>query len=130
MGAARSDYLSWQKEPAIFAARPQSLNLWQVIDTLFKTFAPSAVLANGAGNFATWGHRFRQYPGLSGGYRTQLAPTSGAMGYGVPAGIAAQIFDKSRPVVVLAGDGDFMMTGQELATAVTGTSGRSFHRRQ
>ena len=42
-------------------------------------------------------HRFRQYPGLSSGYRTQLAPTSGAMGYGVPAGIAAQIFDKSRP---------------------------------
>jgi acetolactate synthase-1/2/3 large subunit len=124
--AARADYLDWQKEPVIFSQRPQSLNLWRVIDTLFKTIAPSALLANGAGNFATWGHRFRQYPGISAGNRTQLAPTSGAMGYGVPAGIAAQIFDKSRPVVVLSGDGDFMMTGQELATAVTERAGVLF----
>ena len=124
--AARDDYLAWQKEPVIFAERPQSLNLWRVIDTLFKTLPANTVLANGAGNFATWGHRFRQYPGLSAGYRTQLAPTSGAMGYGVPAGISAQIFDRNRPVVVLAGDGDFMMTGQELATAVTEHAGVLF----
>jgi acetolactate synthase-1/2/3 large subunit len=124
--AARADYLAWQQEPAIFGQRPQSLNLWRMVGTLFKTLTPNALLANGAGNFATWGHRFRQYPGISSGFRTQLAPTSGAMGYGVPAGIAAQIFDKTRPVVVLAGDGDFMMTGQEMATAVTEQAGVLF----
>jgi acetolactate synthase-1/2/3 large subunit len=124
--SARADYLAWQTEPAIFSQRPQSLNLWCVVEMLFKTLPPNALLANGAGNFATWGHRFRQYPGISSGYRTQLAPTSGAMGYGVPAGISAQIFDKTRPVVVLAGDGDFMMTGQELATAVSERAGVLF----
>ena len=117
--AARSDYEHWQSEPKIFAERPEALNLWRVIKEVFDTLPSNAVLANGAGNFATWGHRYRRYGGFSKGSRTQLAPTSGAMGYGVPAGIAAAIFDPERPVVVLAGDGDFLMTGQELATAVT-----------
>jgi len=114
---ARSDYLAWQKEPQIFEGRPASLNLWKVIKHLFERLPENTLLANGAGNFATWGHRYRQFPGLSSGGRTQLAPTSGAMGYGVPAGIAAQLFDPDRQVVVVAGDGDFLMTGQELATA-------------
>jgi acetolactate synthase-1/2/3 large subunit len=72
------------------------------------------IITNGAGNYATWAHRFYSY----GGMRTQLAPTSGAMGYGVPAGIAAKIIDPQRTVVTFAGDGEYMMNGQELATAV------------
>jgi len=76
-----------------------------------------AVLSNGAGNFASWLHRFYQYPGLAKGLKTQLAPTNGSMGYGVPAGIAAALATK-RLVVTLTGDGDFLMNGQELATAV------------
>ena len=73
-----------------------------------------AILANGAGNFAVWPHRFWPYTH----YRSQLAPTSGAMGYGVPAAIAAKILHPERTVVCFAGDGDFLMSGQELATAV------------
>jgi len=72
-----------------------------------------AILANGAGNFAGWAHRFFRYTGL----RTQLAPTCGSMGYGVPAAIAAKLAAPEKSVVCLAGDGDFLMTGQELATA-------------
>lgn len=112
--AARAEYGDWQAEPKVFFDRPESLNLWQVVRTLEDRLPRDFILANGAGNFATWGHRFHRYPG----FRTQLAPTSGAMGYGVPAGIAAKIVDPQRAVVVLAGDGDFLMSGQELATAV------------
>jgi hypothetical protein len=72
------------------------------------------IFTNGAGNYATWAHRFYSY----GGMRTQLAPTSGAMGYGVPAAIAAKIIDPQRTVVTFAGDGEYLMNGQELATAV------------
>jgi acetolactate synthase-1/2/3 large subunit len=76
-----------------------------------------AVLTNGAGNFASWIHRFFRHHGLVKGHKTQLAPTVGAMGYGVPAGIAAAI-TTGRTVFTIAGDGDFLMNGQELATAV------------
>ncbi len=72
-----------------------------------------AILCNGAGNFATWPHRFWHFTR----YRSQLAPTSGAMGYGAPAAIAAKIVHPGRTVVCFAGDGDFLMSGQELATA-------------
>jgi acetolactate synthase I/II/III large subunit len=75
------------------------------------------VFTNGAGNYAGWLHRFCRYPGLQHHGRTQLAPTSGAMGYGVPAAVAASLLYPQRTVVNLAGDGDFLMTGQELATA-------------
>jgi acetolactate synthase-1/2/3 large subunit len=75
------------------------------------------VLTNGAGNFASWLHRFYRYTGLASGHKTQLAPTNGAMGYGVPAGIAAAI-TTGRCAFTIAGDGDFLMNGQELATAV------------
>ncbi len=81
---------------------------------LSRAVPEDAIIANGAGNFATWAHRFWRYTGL----RTQLAPTAGAMGYGVPAAIAAKIAAPERTVIALTGDGDFLMTGQELATAV------------
>ncbi|MCF8154960.1 MAG: thiamine pyrophosphate-binding protein [Rhodoferax sp.] len=102
------------------------VDMHSVIATLQKHLPPEAVLTNGAGNFASWLHRFYRYTGLANGFKTQLAPTNGAMGYGVPAGIAAAITSKSRPeaagqgrvVFTIAGDGDFLMNGQELATAV------------
>ncbi len=86
--------------------------------------APDAIYTNGAGNFSGWLHRFHRYPGLQHHGRTQLAPTSGAMGYGVPAAVAASLLYPQRTVVNLAGDGDFLMTGQELATATGYEAGR------
>jgi len=112
--ASRTAYERWQDEPPVFRERPHAVNLWRVIRTLEDRLPEDFLLANGAGNFATWGHRFHHHAG----FRTQLAPTSGAMGYGVPAGIAAKLLEPGRAVVVIAGDGDFLMTGQELATAV------------
>jgi acetolactate synthase-1/2/3 large subunit len=88
-----------------------------IIATLQKHLPADAVLSNGAGNFASWLHRFYRYTGLASGAKTQLAPTNGSMGYGVPAGIAAAILTQ-RVVFTIAGDGDFLMNGQELATAV------------
>ena len=93
------------------------VNMPGVIATLQKDLPADAVLTNGAGNFASWLHRFYRYTGLANGHKTQLAPTNGAMGYGVPAGIAAAITTR-RTVFTIAGDGDFLMNGQELATAV------------
>ena len=115
---ARCDYERWQSEPPVFAERPAALNQWRVLRTLFAHLPADALVANGAGNFATWVHRFHRYQGLARGLRTQLAPTACTMGYGVPAGISAKILDPSRSVVIVTGDGDFLMTGQELATAV------------
>ena len=118
VAAARADYAAWQQEPALFAGDRQYLNLWQVVRTLQEALPAQTILTNGAGNFASWAHRFWRYAG----FRTQLAPSSGAMGYGVPAGVAAAILEAHRgtrrPVLTFAGDGDFMMNGQELATAV------------
>lgn len=111
---ARRAYEEWQREPAFLSTGNHDLNLWQVMQTCAAVLPRDAIVTNGAGNFATWAHRFWRYGGL----RTQLAPTSGAMGYGVPAGIAAQILEPNRCVLTVAGDGDFQMTGQELATAV------------
>ncbi len=88
-----------------------------IVAMLKKHLPVDAVLTNGAGNFASWVHRYFKHHGLVKGYKTQLAPTSGSMGYGVPAGIAAAI-TSGRTVLTMAGDGDFMMNGQELATAV------------
>jgi acetolactate synthase I/II/III large subunit len=108
--AARADYLrTLEPVPA-----PGPLNLSEVMVLLRERLPEDAIVCNGAGNFATWPHRFWQYTR----YRTQLAPTSGAMGYGVPAAIAAKIVHPERTVVCFAGDGDFLMSGQELATAV------------
>ena len=109
-------------EPSVIADLPQDngrglVDMPAVIATVQKHLPMDAVLSNGAGNFASWLHRFYRYPGLARGHKTQLAPTNGAMGYGVPAGIAAAI-TTGRTVFTIAGDGDFLMNGQELATAV------------
>ena len=92
---------------------PGDLSMAAVISTLRERLPAEAILTNGAGNFAVWAHRYYQFRR----HRTQLAPTSGAMGYAVPAAIAAKLARPDAPVVALAGDGDFMMSVQELATA-------------
>ena len=101
--------------------QPQSLpgdvDMPALIATLQRHLPADAVLTNGAGNFASWLHRFYRYAGLAKGHKTQLAPTNGAMGYGVPAGIAANLLT-GRLAFTIAGDGDFLMNGQELATAM------------
>jgi acetolactate synthase-1/2/3 large subunit len=96
---------------------PGSIDMPALIHTLQKHLPADAVLTNGAGNFASWLHRFFRYHGLVKGHKTQLAPTNGAMGYGVPAAIGAAILT-GRTAFTIAGDGDFLMNGQELATAV------------
>ena len=85
-----------------------------VIRTVSELLPENGIVTNGAGNFAAFVHRYFEYKG----YRTCLAPTSGSMGYGMPAAIAAKLAHPTRPVVNVQGDGDFLMTGQELATAV------------
>ena len=107
--SARAEYEAWQKPVNV----PGTLNMSEVILYLRKRLPPESILTNGAGNFSLWPHRFYQYTG----FRTQLGPTSGAMGYGVPAGVAAKLVHPDRPVIAFAGDGDFLMNGQELATA-------------
>ncbi len=96
---------------------PGPIDMAAIIGVVNRLLPADAVVTNGAGNFASWVHRFHRYHGLARGLKTQLAPTSGAMGYGVPAGIAANIVT-GRPAFTIAGDGDFLMNGQELATAV------------
>ena len=98
-------------------ALPGPIDMPAIVQCLQKHLPTDAVLTNGAGNFASWMHRFFRHHGLAKGFKTQLAPTSGAMGYGVPAGIAASIAT-GRVAFTIAGDGDFLMNGQELATAV------------
>ncbi len=93
-----------------------AINMPQIVQTLQRHLPPDAVITNGAGNFASWMHRYFRYHGLAKGFKTQVAPTNGAMGAGVPAGIAAHIVT-GRVAFTIAGDGDFLMTGQELATA-------------
>lgn len=111
---ARAEYEAWQDEPAIYQRGcTPALNLWQVVQTLKRLLPADAILTNGAGNFATWANRFWPYAGL----RTLLSTTSGSMGYGVPAAVSAAIVQPQRTVVCFAGDGDFLMNGQELATA-------------
>ena len=108
--AARADYERWQEPTSM----PGELNLAEVMTILRKRMPPETIITNDAGNFAIWVHRFYRYCG----FRTQLAPTSGAMGYGVPSAVAAKLVHPDRPVICFVGDGGFGMTGQELATAV------------
>jgi len=117
--AARRDY-----EANLEPMSVSPLDLAQVMKTVQRLAPADTVYTNGAGNFAGWLHRFVQYHGLQHHGRTQLAPTSGAMGYGVPAAIAASLLYPQRTVVNVAGDGDFLMTGQELATATGYEAGR------
>ncbi len=116
-GACHADYLA-NVDPANGGITlPGTIDMPAIIHTLQQHLPADAVLTNGAGNFASWLHRFYRYHGLVKGLKTQLAPTNGAMGYGVPAGIGAAILT-GRTAFTIAGDGDFLMNGQELATAV------------
>ena len=108
--AARADYEAWYAPQPI----PGALQYGELIAWLSTRLPEDAIIANGAGNFASWLHRNFRYKG----YRTQLAPTSGSMGYGVPAAVAAKIAHPQRTVIAISGDGDFLMTGQEFATAM------------
>ncbi|MDP1716888.1 MAG: thiamine pyrophosphate-dependent enzyme, partial [Burkholderiales bacterium] len=81
---------------------------------LRQRLPPKTIVTNGAGNYSIWVHRFYQYTG----FRTQLGPTSGAMGYGVPSAVAAKLVHPECAVVSFSGDGCFLMCGQELATAM------------
>ena len=110
--ACHADYLANLQPQAL----PGEIDMPAIIATLQKHLPADAVVTNGAGNFASWVHRFWRFHGLAKGAKTQLAPTNGAMGYGVPAGIAAAI-TSGRLAFTIAGDGDFLMNGQELATA-------------
>jgi acetolactate synthase-1/2/3 large subunit len=110
--SAHADYEANHLAPAV-----APLDMAQVIKTVQRLAPADTVYTNGAGNFSAWLHRYTRYFGLQHHGRTQLAPTSGAMGYGVPAAVAAALLYPERTVVNIAGDGDFLMTGQELATA-------------
>jgi len=107
---ARADYMAWTARREM----PGRVQVWDIHDWLDKHMPEDTIYCNGVGNFSIWLHRFHRYTG----WRTQLAPTSGAMGYGVPAAIAAKIARPERTVVCYSGDGDFLMSGHELATAV------------
>jgi len=106
---ARADYLANLRHDPL----PGELQLGDVMAYLRERLPHDAVIASGAGNYTVWAHRFYEFHR----YGTQLAPTNGAMGYGVPAAIAAKLLEPERPVVCVTGDGDFMMSGHELATA-------------
>ena len=108
---ARQEYLDWSEKPL-----PQTgpVNLSEIMIWLRGHLPADAMLTNGAGNYAAWIHRFYRFRRFG----TQVAPISGFMGYGLPAALAMKCLYRERPVIVLAGDGDFLMTGQEFATAV------------
>ena len=110
--AARADYEANLQAPAV-----APMDLAVLVKALQQAVPENTVYTNGAGNFSGWLHRYGVLPGLQHHGRTQLAPTSGAMGYGLPAAVAAALLYPERMVVNIAGDGDFLMTGQELATA-------------
>jgi acetolactate synthase-1/2/3 large subunit len=107
---AHEDYLANQKSPP----PPGPLDMVAVVEHLRDVLPADAILTNGAGNYTVWFHRFYRFSK----WRTQLAPTSGAMGYGVPSAVAAAILHPDRIVLSLNGDGCFLMNGQEIATAM------------
>ena len=104
-------YLEWSTPPA---SGPGAVHMGPIMAHLETVLPEDAIICNGAGNFATWMHRYHRYRRFD----TQAAPTSGSMGYGLPAGVAAKHVFPDREVIVWAGDGDFLMHGQEFATAV------------
>jgi acetolactate synthase-1/2/3 large subunit len=114
--ACHADYLANIEVANGGITLPGTIDMPAIIHILQRHLPADAVLTNGAGNFASWLHRFFRHHGLAKGHKTQLAPTNGAMGYGVPAGIGAAIVS-GRTAFTIAGDGDFLMNGQELATA-------------
>ncbi|WGF86507.1 thiamine pyrophosphate-binding protein [Marinivivus vitaminiproducens] len=106
---AHADYLAWNRPIAV----PGDMQMAAIVAHLVDHLPDDAIITNGAGNYATWVHRFYRFTR----YRSQLAPTSGSMGYGVPAAVGAKRAFPERTVVAFAGDGCFLMHGQELATA-------------
>ncbi len=109
---AHQDFLTWS-DPAPIRI-PGRLQMGEVMTHLREVLPADTIFCNGAGNFATWVHRFWPFTTFA----SQLAPTSGSMGYGLPAGVGGKRLWPQREVVVFAGDGDFLMHGQEFATAV------------
>jgi acetolactate synthase I/II/III large subunit len=108
---AHADFLAWTDTPT---AVPGPANLGEIIVGLRDKLPADAVICNGAGNFSIWVHRYSRYRC----YGSELAPISGSMGYGVPAAIGMKRLAPERTVIAFAGDGDFLMTGQDFATAV------------
>jgi acetolactate synthase-1/2/3 large subunit len=107
---ARSDYEDWQR----LAETPGDVRMEDVVRYLSDALPENAILTNGAGNYAAWVHRYFTFKT----YGTQVAPTSGSMGYGFPAAISAKLHYPDRPVICFAGDGCFQMTCNEFSTAV------------
>jgi acetolactate synthase-1/2/3 large subunit len=107
--ALHEDYLAWSEPRPM----PGGLQYGQVIRWLSDQLPEDTIVANGAGNFAAWLHRHFRYKS----FRTELAPTNGSMGYGYPAAVAAKLAMPERTVLAVCGDGDFLMNGQEIATA-------------
>src|SRR5438067_7541691 len=105
----RQSYLEWTAPRPM----PGELHYGEVIRWLSDRLPEDAIVSGGAGNFAGWLHRHFRYKG----FRTQLGPANGSMGYGFPAAVAAKLAEPKRPVLAVCGDGDFLMNGQELATA-------------
>jgi acetolactate synthase-1/2/3 large subunit len=106
---AREEYLAWSSPQPI----PGKLQYADIVRWLSDTLPEDAIVCGGAGNFSGWVHRYFRYKG----FRTQLGSTNGSMGYGLPAAVAAKLMAPHRTVVAVTGDGDYLMTGQELATA-------------
>jgi acetolactate synthase-1/2/3 large subunit len=104
-------YLKWSTTPK---AGPGNVQMGPIMDWIEANVGTDTIFTNGAGNYATWVHRFHRFQG----YNTQSAPTSGSMGYGLPAAVAAKQLFPEREVICFAGDGCFMMHGQEFITAV------------
>ena len=107
---AHKEWLEWSEPQPREGVK---LDLGPCVAAMRERLPDNTIICNGAGNFSGWWHRYWHY----GPMPTQLAPTSGTMGYGLPAAVAAALRFKDRPVVCVAGDGDFLMNGQELATA-------------
>jgi acetolactate synthase-1/2/3 large subunit len=111
VGAAHQDYLDWSEKAL---PQPGAVNLSEIMLWLRSHLPADAILCNGAGNYSGWIHRFFRFRR----FNTQMATVCGFMGYGLPAAVAMQALYPGRKVLALAGDGDFLMTGQEFATAM------------
>jgi len=103
-------YLDWSTPPE---NGPGPVQMGPIMNYLESVLPDDAIMTNGAGNYATWVHRFHRFRRFG----TQAAPTSGSMGYGAPAAVAAKTIFPDREVICFAGDGCFLMNGQEFATA-------------
>jgi len=110
VSAARAEFVEWTTP----RATPGAIQMGEIMAYLRDTLPEDAILCNGAGNYTTWVHRYYRFHR----YRTQLAPRCGSMGYSLPAAVSAKRHFPNRPVIAFVGDGCFMMTAQEMATAV------------